>query len=189
MMHLGKMSKEVWRRMEEANTETVTQALWEDRSLGEGGLGLLSSPLSVPESQIHSWCRLQKMWQWLAMKPSPPNPFTTMPELLGAAPPHGWGQASVVTPPSPCSQVEAKNIYNNTTKRFPRTQCAFTTKIHLSLFSVFSMSAFGLAVQLLVVRADTNIFFKGAMEYVMPPNHPPPLHILTHNSCTHTNPS
>lgn len=79
-------------------------------------------------------------------------------ELLGAALPHGWGQASV-TPP--CKK--------STTKRFPKTQPAFTTREKtLTPFQNLLNVCLWTCHQMLILRADTFISNE-AVEYFIPP--------------------
>lgn len=177
----SKQTQERGQRMEEgeANNEhwSMTQALWEhwsSHSRGGGGGGGLS-PLSVPQSQIHSWYPPQKRWQWLAsgQQPTPTPPtrthLTIAPELLGVAFPHGWGQASMTHPP-------LKKKKKSTTKRFPRTQPAFTTTEN-------TPQALSNSCQWLPLDWPPNACFeswytiisKEAVEYLMPPR--------THNIC------
>lgn len=73
-------------------------------TVGGGGVGL--SPLSVPQSQIHSWYPAQKRWQRLASghpHPSPPpHSLTTIPHRAPGSCPSTWLRPSKCDPhPNP----------------------------------------------------------------------------------------
>lgn len=116
-------------RMEEgeANNEhqSMTQALWEHWSThsreGGGGCGL--SPLSVPQSQIHSWYPPQKRWQWLAGGRQPtPTPLPRTP--LTMPPPRAPGRSlSTWLRPSQREPLWKKGQQRS----FPKPRPAFTT--------------------------------------------------------------
>lgn len=162
----SKQTQERGQRMEEgeANNEhwSMTQALWEhwsSHSRGGGGGGGLS-PLSVPQSQIHSWYPPQKRWQWLAsgQQPTPTPPtrthLTIPPELLGVAFPHGWGQASMTHPP-----LQKKKKHNKEVSQDPA--CLHNNRKYTSSpFKLLSMTASGLAAKCLLWELIHH-YFKG----------------------------
>lgn len=127
---MSKQSQEGGRRLEEgeANNEhwSMTQALWEQWSSHSWGGGGGLSPLSVPQSQIHSWYPRQKKWQWLASgrqctPTPPPRTLTTIPCRAPGTCPSTWLRPSQ-RDTTPCPHEK-----KGTTKRFLRTQPAFNT--------------------------------------------------------------
>lgn len=144
------------------------------------GVGCGLSPLSVPQSQIHSWYPPQKRWQWLAsgqqppLHPTPPPPQQYLAELLGAALPHGPGQASVTPTPTRPLKSHCKTKHNKELSQDPA--CLHNNRKYTSSpFRLFLMSAFGLAAKCLFWELRHHYFKRGSGVFNAPSH--------THNTC------
>lgn len=162
-----KMSKQRREGGRRRGRQTMSKGPWLRRfgstdhpnSGGGGVLGGGLSPLSVPQSQIHSWYPPQKRWQWLAsIQPSPhPPPYSY--NHTSQSCPSTWLRPSQCDLPPPPQQ-----------RGFPRTQPAFTTTENTP--RALSNASINVCLwngrQMLVLRADAPLFLTGVEEYLMP---------------------